>query len=91
MCFVHQIMASVIVIHQSQHSSVLRCSIGLQYIAFRCDTNTRSLFRIITPHPIGERSIVMSVSVCVSVCLRVRLSVDDHISGTTHPIFTKFL
>ena len=35
----------------------------------------------ITPPPIAERSIVMSVSVC--------LSVRDHISGTTRPIFTK--
>ena len=29
---------------------------------------------------------MMTVSVCLSVCL----SVCDHISGTTHPIFTKF-
>jgi len=36
---------------------------------------------IITPPPTGERSIVMSVS--VFVCLSVR----DHISGTTRPIF----
>jgi len=35
----------------------------------------------------GARSIVMSVSVCVRVCLSVR----DHISGTTCPIFTNFL
>jgi len=28
----------------------------------------------------------MTVSVCLSVCLSVR----EHISGTTHPIFTKF-
>jgi len=38
---------------------------------------------LITPLPIGRRSIVMTVSVC--------LSVREHISGTTHPIFTKFL
>jgi len=37
--------------------------------------------------PIGERSIVMSVSVCLSVCVFVR----DHIFGTTRPIFTKSL
>ena len=36
-------------------------------------------------HRLEERSIVMSVSVCLSV------SVRDHISGTTRPIFTKFL
>jgi len=40
----------------------------------------------ITPPPIGERSIAMSVSVCPS-CLSVR----EHISGTTRPIFAKFL
>jgi len=33
------------------------------------------------------RSIVMSVSVCLCVCLSVR----DHIYGTTRPIFTSFL
>ena len=37
----------------------------------------------VTPSPIGERSIVISVSVC--------LSARDHIFGTTRPIFTKFL
>ena len=41
---------------------------------------------IITPPPIGERSIVLSVSVCLSVCVSVR----DHISGITRPIFTNF-
>ena len=35
------------------------------------------------------RSIVMSVSVCV--CVWGGLSVCEHISRTTHPIFTKFL
>jgi len=35
----------------------------------------------------GARSIVMSVS----VCLCVRLSIRDHVSETTRPIFTKFL
>ena len=39
---------------------------------------------LITVPPIGQRSNVMSVSVCV--CLSVR----DHIFGTTRPIFTKF-
>jgi len=42
---------------------------------------------IITPPPIGERSIVMSVSVCLCVCLSAR----DHVFGTTRPILTKFL
>ena len=34
----------------------------------------------------------MSVSVCLSVCLCVFgcLSIHDHISGTTRPIFNKF-
>jgi len=41
---------------------------------------------VITPPPIGKRSIVMSVSVCLSVCLSVR----EHVFGTTRPIFTKF-
>jgi len=41
---------------------------------------------VVTPPPIGERSIVMSVSVCLSVCLSVR----DHVFGTARPIFTKF-
>ena len=43
----------------------------------------------VTPPPTGERSIVVSVSVCQSVCLSVR----DHISAntSTRPIFTNFL
>ena len=40
---------------------------------------------IVIPPPIREQSIVMSVSVCLSVCL----SVHDHIFGTTRPILTK--
>ena len=39
---------------------------------------------IVTATQTGERSIAMSVSVCVSACL----SVHDHIFGTTRPIFT---
>ena len=39
--------------------------------------------RLITPPPIGEQRIAMSVSVC--------LSVRNHIFGTTRPIFTNFL
>jgi len=42
--------------------------------------------QVITPLPIGKRSSVISVSVCLCVCLYVR----DHISGTTRPIFTNF-
>ena len=38
----------------------------------------------------GARSIVTSVSVCLSVCVCVCLSVNDHISRTTRPIFTNF-
>ena len=43
--------------------------------------------KVITPPPIGERSIVMSVCVRACVCLSVR----GHIFGTTRPIFSKFL
>ena len=44
---------------------------------------------IFTLRPIGKRSIVTSVSVCLSLC--VCLSVHDHIFGTMlRPIFTKF-
>jgi len=47
-------------------------------------------FRLcISPLPIGEQSIVMSV--CVYVCVCVCVSVCDHIFRTVHPIFTKFL
>ena len=42
---------------------------------------------VITRSSIGKRITVMSVCVCVYVCLSVR----DHIFGTTRPIFTKFL
>jgi len=45
-----------------------------------------SCFCAVTPPPIAELSIVMSVSVCLCVCLSVR----DDIFGTTRPIFTKF-
>jgi len=37
-----------------------------------------------TPPPVGERSIAMSMSVCLFVCL------CGYISGTTHPNFTRF-
>ena len=46
----------------------------------------RCLDVLVTPPPIGQRSIVMSVSVCLSVCVFVR----DHIFGTARSIFTKF-
>jgi len=39
----------------------------------------------------GWRSTVTSVSFCSFVCLSVCLSVCERISGTTCPIFTKFL
>ena len=42
-----------------------------------------NLIRLVAPPRIGERDIVMSVSVCVFA--------RDHIFGTTRPIFTKFL
>jgi len=49
-------------------------STSTMHITHQCVIN------ISTPPPIGERSIVMSVSVC--------LSVRHHIFGTTRPIFT---
>jgi len=45
------------------------------------------VFIAISPPAIGERSIVMTVSVRVCVFLSVR----EHISGNTRPISTKFL
>ena len=47
--------------------------------------------RFFTPPPAGKRSIVMTVSVCLSLCVFVRLSVREHISGTKRPVFTNFL
>ena len=41
-----------------------------------------SFYANYSPPPIGERSIVINVSVCVSV--------HDHIFRTAHPIFTNF-
>ena len=40
--------------------------------------------------PDRERSIVMSVSVWLFVCLCVFVYVRDHVVGTTRPIFTNF-
>jgi len=48
---------------------------------------TMFIITIITQLPIGEQSIVMSMSVCWRVCL----SVCDHIFGTTCPIFTMYM
>ena len=48
---------------------------------------TYSSSNVINSPPIGECSIVMSVSGCVSVCL----SVSDHIFGTARPIFIKLV
>jgi len=45
------------------------------------------LTRLVTP-PVGERSIAISLSVCLYVCLC--LSVRKPIYGTAGPIFTKF-
>jgi len=42
----------------------------------------RSTFISVTLPPLWVQSIVISMSVCLSVCL--------HISRTTHPYFTKF-
>jgi len=57
--------------HNYCHSA--RCSCWVVYL----------LALIIISPLVGKRSIVMTVSVC--------LSVREHIPGTTHPIFTKFL
>jgi len=46
---------------------------------------------VVTLPPIGERSIVMSVSVCVRLSVCVCLSVHDHVFGNTLPIFTRFV
>ena len=43
---------------------------------------------ITAPLPIGERGILRWA--CLSVCVCVCLSVRDHISGTTRPIFALF-
>jgi len=48
--------------------------------------STKSLCPLVTPPSIGERSIVMSVSICVCVFF-----VREHIFGTTRPNFTNFL
>ena len=49
---------------------------------------------IFTPSPVAVWSIVMSVSVCLSVCMPVNVSICTHISEicvqTTRPNFTKF-
>ena len=42
---------------------------------------------IITPPPIGKRSIIMTVCVSLSVCLSFR----EYIAGTTSSIFTSLL
>jgi len=51
-------------------------------------SNTTVTHTIIHPPPIGERSIVMNVSVCV--CVGVFVCPWTYICGTTLPIF-KFL
>ena len=42
---------------------------------------------VVTPPPLGERNIVISLSAGLSACPSVR----GHICGTAHPNFTKFL
>ena len=53
-----------------------------------CNRRRQTPFLVSFDHsaPDRERSIVMTVSVCLSVCLPIR----DHIFGTTRPIFTRF-
>ena len=51
-----------------------------------CDWNLLLPFYYFHSTAVGERSIVISLSVCVSICLPV----CQHISGTAGPIFTKF-
>ena len=55
------------------------------------DAASEELQQLVSLPAIGKRSIVMSVSVCLFVCLSLYLSVRDHISGTTNAIFSKFL
>ena len=50
-------------------------------------TTQSACHQISTSPPVGRRSSVMAVSVYVCICLSVR----EHISGTTRPIFTHFL
>ena len=47
------------------------------------DRNTEVRLRLITPSPVEDQSITMSVSVCLSVFLSVCLSVRSHISRAT--------
>ena len=49
-------------------------------------TTQSACHQISTSPPVGRRSSVMAVSVCACICLSVR----EHISGTTRPIFTQF-
>ena len=67
---------------QVESSYVIFNSGCLSSGAFRLRQNLE-FWDVVTTPQIGERSIVMSASVCV--CMSVR----DHIFGTTRPIFTK--
>ena len=58
---------------------------GLTSFLVRGQTDRSRSVCLVNPSPIGEQSIVMSVSVCPC------LSVCDHIFGTSRPIFTNFL
>ena len=60
----------------------IRTMLHLALVSSRCVDNNYSA-------AVGERSIAISLSVYVSVC--VCLSVCEHISGTTIPIFTNLL
>ena len=50
----------------------------------------KSLNTFSTPPPVGvaKTSVLMSMSVCLCVCVSVCLSVREHTSRTTHPVFT---
>jgi len=59
-------------------------TVGLTSFLVRGQTDRSRSVCLVNPSPIGEQSIVMSVSVCLC------LSVCDHIFGTSCPIFTNF-
>ena len=50
----------------------------------------KSLNTFSTPPLVGvaKTSVLMSMSVCLCVCVSVCLSVREHTSRTTHPVFT---
>ena len=77
--------------HELKHMNWNRFVTHSVPAASKHTTAQTPLPRLVTPPSIGERSIAMNVSVCLSVSVCVCLSVRDHISGTTRPVFNKFM